>query len=224
MLAALASCTEPPDPLTAPCGVVIDGSGSGDAGKGGFDAEAKLKDTLVPFLTEQKCGSVEFAPITRSSEASSCRVDEVDLDPGGDETTDHDSARRKALGEAKQAAIEELECARTQGGSDVWGALDRIGEVLSGPDVKILVVSDFEQADKDFTIEPSELSTEAARGEVIDDMVEARGMPGIKGMEVYPVGLGMIKDIRPEENDDFQAFWTEAIEGRAEARVQYDYK
>ncbi|MFD6323039.1 hypothetical protein ACFWOL_09215 [Streptomyces sp. NPDC058442] len=225
LLAALVSCTSPPDPLTTPCGVVVDGSGSGSS-EGGFDAEAKLKSSLLPFLDEQKCGTVEFAPITRSSKSSPCQVAEVDLDPPGSETTDQDSARAKARGVAGKKALEELECARTQDGSDVWGALDRISEAMpgDGPDARLLVVSDFAQTDKEFRISRADLSTAQKRETVLDTLVKQRGLPGLKGMHVYPVGLGMQYDGRPSESEDFEAFWAEMLEGRAQAHVHYDYR
>ncbi|MFI1728814.1 hypothetical protein ACH40E_06145 [Streptomyces acidicola] len=224
LLAALVSCTSQPDPLTTPCGVVVDGSGSGS--EKGFDAEAKLKGSLMPFLEEQKCGTVEFAPITRSSKASPCQVAEVDLDPPGSETSNQDSARAKARGVAGKKALEELECARTQDGSDVWGALDRISEAMpgDGPDAKLLVVSDFAQTDKEFRLSRADLSTAQKRDETVDTLVKQRGMPGLKGMHVYPVGLGMQYDGRPSESEDFEAFWAEMLEGRAKARVHYDYR
>lgn len=226
LLAALVSCTSQPDPLTTPCGVVVDGSGSGATTEKGFDAEAKLKGSLMPFLEERKCGTVEFAPITRSSKASSCQVTEVDLDPPGSETTNRDSARSKARGVAAKKALEELECARTQNGSDVWGALDRISEAMpgDGPDAKLLVVSDFAQTDKEFRISRTDLSTAQKRETAIDTLVKQRGLPGLKGMHVYPVGLGMQYDGRPSESEDFEAFWAEILEGRAQAHVHYDYR
>ncbi|WP_234328197.1 hypothetical protein [Streptomyces sp. NRRL S-37] len=226
LLAALVSCTSQPDPLTTPCGVVVDGSGSGAATAKGFDAEAKLKNSLMPFLEEQQCGTVEFAPITRSSKSSSCQVAEVDLDPPGSETTDQESARAASRVVAGKKALEELECARTQNGSDVWGALDRISEMMpgDGPDAKLLVVSDFDQADKEFRISRSDLSTARKRETVIDTLVEQRGLPGLKGMHVYPVGLGMQYNGRPSESEDFEAFWAQMLEGRAQAHVHYDYR
>ena len=72
-LGALVSCSKQEEALTTPCGLVIDGSGSAAAAKEGFDSEAKLKDTLGGFLTDQKCGTLDFAPVTRSSRSSSCR-------------------------------------------------------------------------------------------------------------------------------------------------------
>ncbi|MGW0792535.1 hypothetical protein ACWD04_31040 [Streptomyces sp. NPDC002911] len=226
LLAALVSCTSQPDPLTIPCGVVIDGSGSGSATEKGFNAEAKLKNSLMPFLEEQKCGTVEFAPITRSSKASSCQVSNVDLDPPGSETTNQDSARAKSRGVAGRKALEELECARTQNGSDVWGALDRISETMpgDGPDAKLLVVSDFAQADKEFKISRADLSTAQKRETALDTLVKQRGLPGLKGMHVYPVGLGMQYDGKPSESEDFEAFWAEMLEGRAQAHVHDDYR
>ncbi|AKN73883.1 hypothetical protein QR97_32900 [Streptomyces sp. PBH53] len=225
-LAALVSCTKQEEALTTPCGVVVDGSGSAAAVKQGFDSEEKLKHSLVEFLTDQKCGTVDFAPITRSSRSSSCRQDQVDLDPPHDANTDQKVQRADARRAAALAALAELKCARTQNGSDVWGALARIGETVpdDGGTPKLLVVSDFDQSDPEFVLSRQDLSTEAERAKVIDSLVRKRGLPGIKGMEVFPVGLGMQYSAKPSEADDFQAFWVEVLEGRAEAHVDNQYK
>ncbi|GGS90878.1 hypothetical protein [Streptomyces cinerochromogenes] len=227
-LSALVSCTqgEGGEALTTPCGVVVDGSGSAAAVKEGFDSEAKLKDSLGEFLTDQKCGTVDFAPITRSSRSSSCRQSQVDLDPPHDATTDRKVQRVNAQRSAAVAALAELTCARKQNGSDVWGALARIGETVpdDGGAPKVLVVSDFDQADPEFHLSRQDLTSEAKRAKVIDTLVRKRGLPGIKGMDVFPVGLGMQYSAKPSRADDFESFWTEALEGRAKAHVDNRYK
>ncbi|MFI2203159.1 hypothetical protein ACH47Z_20705 [Streptomyces sp. NPDC020192] len=225
-LASLVSCTKQEEALTTPCGVVVDGSGSAAADKKGFDSEAKLKDTLVEFLTDQKCGTVDYAPITWSSRSSSCRQDQVDLDPPHDANTDQKVQRANALKQAAVAALAELKCARTENGSDVWGALARIGEAVpdKGGTPKLLVVSDFDQADREFALSRVDITTQAKRAEVIDSLVKSRGLPGIKGMDVFPVGLGMQYWANPSEAGNFESFWTEALEGRAKAHVDNQYK
>jgi hypothetical protein len=225
-LSALVSCTEQEEALTTPCGVVVDGSGSAAAVKEGFDSEAKLKDSLIEFLTGQQCGTVDFAPITRSSRSSSCRQGQVDLDPPHDANTDQKAQRANARRDAAVAALAELTCARKQNGSDVWGALARIGEAVpdDGPTPKLLVVSDFDQSDPEFVLSRQDLTTEAGRTKVIDSLVRKRGLPGIKGMDVFPVGLGMQYSAKPSRADDFESFWLEALEGRAKAHVDTRYK
>ncbi|MEU6664903.1 hypothetical protein [Streptomyces sp. NPDC046727] len=225
-LAALVSCTKQEEALTTPCGVVVDGSGSAAAVKEGFDSEAKLKDSLIEFLTDQKCGTVDFAPVTRSSRSSSCRQGQVDLDPPHDANTDQKAQRAGAQRDAAVAALAELRCARKQNGSDVWGALARIGEAVpdDGKAPKLLVVSDFDQADPEFALSHQDLGSESGRAKVIDSLVRKRGLPGIKGMDVFPVGLGMQYSAQPSEADDFESFWVEALEGRAKAHVDNQYK
>ncbi|WP_385621254.1 hypothetical protein PXH67_21625 [Streptomyces sp. P8-A8] len=227
-LAAVAGCSSSAeaDDLRTPCGLVVDGSGSGAAGGRGFDAEAKLKATLVPFLTERHCGTLSFAPVTRSSQTSSCRVGDVDLNPPGDEMSDRDSMRRSARLRAAQGALAMLKCARTQGGSDVIGALARIGDAVpSGKGTpSLLVVSDFEQADKEFTLRVREIATEESRERAVDTLLGDRGVPGIAGMDVYPVGYGMSHDAKPSEYRPFDAFWSEILTGRAKAHVHDDYR
>ncbi|MEV8451288.1 hypothetical protein AB0467_01475 [Streptomyces sp. NPDC052095] len=233
LLMAVTGCTasaEADAPRT-PCGLVIDGSGSGAADGRGFDAQAKLRSSLVPFLVDQKCGSLAFAPVTRSSQTSSCRVDEVDLDPPGDETADRDTMRRAARVRAIEEALKMLKCARTQNGSDVLGALARIGEAMpSGKEGKegkapsLLVVSDFEQADKEFTLRAGDIATDQGRERAVDTLLGARGVPPIAGMDVYPVGYGMRYGARPSEYRPFDAFWSEVLSGRAKARVHDKYR
>ncbi|MFF9089145.1 hypothetical protein ACF1BE_22510 [Streptomyces sp. NPDC014991] len=225
-LSALVSCTEQEKALSTPCGVVVDGSGSAAAVKEGFDSEAKLKDSLVEFLTDQQCGTVDFAPVTRSSRSSSCRQRQVDLDPPHEANTDQKVQRADAQQEAAVAALAELTCARKQNGSDVWGALARIGEAVPGHGgaPKLLVVSDFDQADPEFHLSRQNLTTEGRRARVIDSLVKKRGLPGIRGMDVFPVGLGMQYSAKPSEADDFESFWVEALEGRAKAHVDSRYK
>ncbi|WEO94402.1 hypothetical protein A6P39_010510 [Streptomyces sp. FXJ1.172] len=225
-LSALVSCTKQEAALTTPCGVVVDGSGSAAATRQGFNSEAKLKDSLVEFLTDQKCKTVDFAPITRSSRSSSCRQEQVDLDPPHDANTDQKVQRANALRSAAVAALAELKCARTQNGSDVWGGLARIAETVphTGKAPRLLVVSDFDQADPEFALSRQDITTEAARAKVIDSLVQKRGLPGIKGMDVFPVGLGMQYGADPSEAANFESFWVQALEGRAGAHVDNHYK
>ncbi|MFE9725710.1 hypothetical protein ACFYQ5_19435 [Streptomyces sp. NPDC005794] len=228
LLGGLVSCSQPAEPLTTPCGVVVDGSGSGEATKDGFDAKAKLKDSLIPFLKDQKCGTVDFAPITSTSMSSSCKVEPVDLDPPHNETTDQEKQRRQAFLAAAEQALKELDCARDdRPGSDVWGGIGRIASKMSadGPSAKLLVVSDFEQADPEFSLVTNdEIATEANRAATIDSLVEERGLPGIKGMEIFPVGYGMKFASKPSQQKLFEGFWTEVLEGRAKARVNTKYQ
>ncbi|MFG2595612.1 hypothetical protein [Streptomyces sp. NPDC048462] len=226
-LAAVTGCSSAvADDLRTPCGLVVDGSGSGAAGDRGFDAEAKLKSTLVRFLTERHCGTLAFAPVTRSSQTSTCRVGDVDLDPPADETTDRDSMRKSSRILALKGALTMLKCARTQGGSDVLGALARIGDAVrpGNGTPSLLVVSDFEQADVEFTLRVREIATEQSRERVIDTLLEDRGVPGISGMNVYPVGYGMRHNAKPGEYRPFDAFWSEILSERAKSHVHDDYR
>ncbi|MFE9093659.1 hypothetical protein [Streptomyces sp. NPDC007264] len=228
LLLGAVSCSNQPDELTTPCGVVVDGSGSGAATKDGFDAKKKLEETLVPFLKEQKCGTVEFAPITATSLSSSCKVDPVDLDPPHGATTDVEAERTKALRIAAKTSLDELNCARDdRPGSDVWGGIDRIAEKMptDGPAAKLLVVSDFEQADPEFSIgRDGNIATPAKRKSSIDRLVRDRGLPGIRDMEIFPVGYGMKYANKPSRQKQFEAFWTEVLQERAKAHVDTEYQ
>lgn len=85
-------------------------------------------------------------------------------------------------------------------------------------------MSDFEQADPEFTLRTGEITTEKSRGQVVEKLLDERGVPGIAGMNVYPVGYGMRHDARPSEYQSFDAFWSEILSGRAKAHVHDDYR
>ncbi|MER7764027.1 hypothetical protein [Streptomyces sp. NPDC097619] len=219
-------CSEPPEALETPCSVVVDGSGSGSPDKG-FDAKAKLDATIVLFLKDRDCGKVSFAPITRSSLASPCRVDDVDLDPPTRSTDDVPAIRERALGKAVRAGRSLLECAqRTQPGSDVLGGITRAAQGLPAGSGRpaLLVVSDFEQADPEFSLTPKSIADPAERGRAVEKLLGSRGTPPLEGTDVYPVGYGMSRWAKPSAYEPFDAFWTEILERRSKARVHDDFK
>ncbi|MEV7418597.1 hypothetical protein [Streptomyces sp. NPDC089919] len=227
LLGTAAGCaTDGPETLDARCAVVVDGSGSADA-KTGFDALDKLNKTMVPFLRERHCGSVTFAPITSASKASPCRENRVDLDPPTDATDDVAAIRDEAKLKAVLAARRMLTCAQqTNSGSDVLGGIARGAETLRSGTGKaaLLVVSDFEQADKEFTLTAKSIATPEARRTAVDKLVGPRGVPQLSGMDVYPVGYGMSRRARPSEFPPFDAFWKDIVEGRGKGHVDDEYQ
>lgn len=131
-LLASAGCVtgDKPQALDTTCAVVVDGSGSGSANKG-FDAKAKLNASIVPFMKDQHCGSLAYAPITASSKASPCHISDVDLDPPSESTDDVEAIRQNARVKAVAGAHAMLTCAHdTNGGSDVLGGIARAAEAL----------------------------------------------------------------------------------------------
>ncbi|WP_231634080.1 hypothetical protein, partial [Streptomyces clavuligerus] len=234
---------------TRACGVVVDGSGSGSAGRTGFDARAKLRGSLERFLTDTGCRTLAFAPITRASQSSKCQANTVDLDPELAATEDREHYRGQLRADALKTAGELLTCAQRQRpGSDVVGALSRMAQhrpsgerpaegsgegTGTGPDTgpggrkgsfAVLVVSDFEQNDDDFTMSGQNLATEQGRAEAIGRLLSSNGTPDLSGADLYPVGYGMKHKTRPAAYQRFDAFWTELLEGRLKARVHTTYR
>ncbi|MEU9796795.1 hypothetical protein AB0E27_40725 [Streptomyces sparsogenes] len=217
-----------PERYSQACGIVVDGSGSALDTKTGFDAEAKLAARLDTFLKDRKCRKTSFAPITKVSMASKCQVSPLDLDPDGSKTSDRDRTRKALRAVAFSSAHKLLECAKKQEpGSDVLGGLSRIALTKpSGDDASfdVLVVSDFDQGDPDFRLGRQDLSTEASREKTADGFLKSHGTPELSGADIYPVGYGMKYHTDTSRYEQFNAFWTEVLEGRVKAHVHTDYR
>lgn len=217
-----------PERYSQACGIVVDGSGSALDTKTGFDAEAKLTARLDTFLKDRKCRKTSFAPITKVSMASKCQVSPLDLDPDGSKTSDRDRTRKALRAVALSSATKLLHCAQKQEpGSDVLGGLSRIALTKpSGDDASfdVLVVSDFDQGDPDFRLGRQDLSTEASREKTADGFLKSHGTPELSGADIYPVGYGMKYHTDTSRYEQFNAFWTEVLEGRVKAHVHTDYR
>lgn len=210
-----------PARYTAACGVVLDGSGSGTV----FNAEAKLKQYLDQFLRDRQCRTLSYAPITVNSGASKCTTPTRDLDPDADETTDRDALRNEERVQAAKEAETLLHCATvTDPGSDVYGALMRIGTTRPSATQPfyVLVDSDFVQADKTMWLGGENLSTAASR-QAVSDRLTATGLPALSGATVYPTGFGMSLQDTPGQYQQFKQFWTDLLQGRVKANVDYRY-
>jgi hypothetical protein len=215
------------DRYQAACALVVDGSGSGEAPPEGFDARAKMLAALPDFLGGTECRTLTFAPITAASEGSVCQADPLDLDPDADARTGRDEVRAAQRAVAHGQAVDLLECAREhEPGSDVLGALDRISAAApaDGAPLHILVVSDFVQQDVELQLPDEDLSTAEARTALIDRIDGAGRLPAVTGAVVHPVGFGMRYSEQPAAYADFEAFWTELLEGRVEADVDSTYR
>ncbi|GLF96575.1 hypothetical protein [Streptomyces yaizuensis] len=217
-----------PERYTRACGVVLDGSGSGATTKTGFDARAKLKGSLERFLTGTGCGTLAFAPITQVSQSSKCQANQLELDPDLPGSEDREYFRGELRADALKEAGKLLTCAQRQSpGSDVVGGLARIA--MHRPDsgkgsFAVLVVSDFEQNDPEFSIGKKDLSTEGGRAKAIGELLAAHGSPPLAGMDIYPVGYGMKHRTKTSFYEQFDAFWTELLEGRLKADVHTTYR
>lgn len=211
-----------PERYSAACALAVDGSGSAEAAPRGFGARAKLETALPDFLAETDCRTLAFAPITHASEGSLCQKDTLDLDPEADATSNRDQVRDDMRVVAQGLALELLDCARQHdSGSDVLGALARIADArpADGESFHILVVSDFVQWDAGLTLPAEDLTTADSRAAIIDEL-EAQGrLPRLAGATVYPAGFGMRYSEQPDAYQDFEAFWTELLEGRVKANV-----
>ncbi|TDC80101.1 hypothetical protein [Streptomyces hainanensis] len=215
------------DRYSAACALLVDGSGSGVPAPEGFDAEAKLHSTLPDFLQDLDCRTLAFAPITGASQFSSCQAEGVDLDPDADSTLDRDDVRAAQRAVAEGVATELLDCARTtESGSDVLGALSRVADSApeDGEAFHILVVSDFIQSNLEPGLTEQDLTTPESRAALIDLLAEQGRVPSLADAVVYPAGYGMWFSRDPEDYADFDAFWTELLEGRADADVDDAYR
>lgn len=209
------------------CALLVDGSGSAEAAPEGFDAEAKLATALPDFLADQECRTLAYAPITRASQGSLCQAEPLDLDPDADATHDREDVRDTQRTIAGGRALELLECAREhEPGSDVLGALARAATSLpaDGGPLLVLVVSDFVQRDGSFTLPDADLTTPESRAALLDDLAERGRLTRLPGATVYPTGYGMRYDRDSDAYADFDAFWTELLEGRVGADVDTTYQ
>ncbi|MEU3986026.1 hypothetical protein AB0F77_39220 [Streptomyces sp. NPDC026672] len=231
----LAGCSNPPwksDDKGAgkvPCGLVVDGSGSGTSDDTGIDVKKKLQETLIPFLDDRNCSSLAYAPVTASSWTSSCRRSPVDLDPRPRTSTDdREVLRQRARNTAINASVEMLDCARGQNGSDVLGALGRIAQTLretqdgAADHASVLAVSDFDQADREFRLSREPLTTKAERTRAVNKLLAGRELPALRGMDLYTVGYGKNPTREPSTYEGFDQFWTDILTTRAKAHVHHD--
>jgi hypothetical protein len=211
-----AQCSE--ERLSAPCGVVVDGSKSGQE----FSAERQLERTLDKFLRESGCRRVVFGPIDGASEASICAAPEFDIDPdverGNVDRQSLQSSRRK---EVRTRSLAMLRCARkdprSSPGSDVLGGLARIARDRPAGDgsYRVLVVSDFAQHTDDADLYHAKLRTPQQRAAIINRLDADHRIPDLSGIELRAAGFGALFSDDPPRMNDFRSFWTEVFNGPA---------
>lgn len=213
---SLAGCVTHQEQLTGSCGVVVDGSQSGDQAKG-FNAEHQLKVFLPTFLINSDCRYVVFSPINGDSLSSVCTEPMLDIDPADLP----DNANVPALisanrGVAASRASAELHCARFDklshsGASDIIGGLQRIAQELppkSGP-YNVLVVSDFISFSSSLNLLGSDLSTQAKRTAIVTRLAGEGQVPNLAGVNVYTAGFGYLFGRDAERRTQFGDFWSE---------------
>jgi len=194
--------------ITAPCAVVVDGSGSGEK----FDAVARTRATLKKFLADQKCGKLAFIPLNGVSNTSTCTETVLDLDPDlGD--PDEIRASRRAL--AEKRALELLTCAKQENSrSDVLGALQHVARARpEGTGAyQVLIVSDMMQSGNGASVLHADLSTPQLRAGEIQKLTSR--IPDLSGVVLYPTDLGRgVYSGQSAEN--VRNFWTELLAAKA---------
>ena len=205
-----------PKRLTAPCGVVVDGSASGAR----LNVKQLLDGHIDDFLFDNKCRRVAFAPITAASEQSQCNKPEVDIDPDDlPAGADRDATRTDGRNQAKKAAQDMLTCAQQDqnAGSDVVGGLRRV--VNERPKdqgiYRVLVLSDFAQNDRTMNLYRENLADRGRRAELIRKLSSMQRIPDLSGVRLTIYGFAIKISNRPDKRGPFETFWTELITGPA---------
>jgi hypothetical protein len=189
--------------LSAPCAIVVDGSGSGSY----FNVTRSLDSTAVRFMTEQKCGWVVFVPLNGVSEGSVCREKPLQIQPPDADPEQIPPARRT---EAVKRAKHLLECARQSDGSDVFGALRRT--VRQRPDgdgtYSVLMVTDMVHSAENISLATNDLRTPAARQKVISALRPS--IPTMSGLALFPTDLSRGTS-NPTLTRNISTFWHEIL-------------
>jgi hypothetical protein len=214
----LLGCSSDSRPLTAPCGVIVDGSQSGKT----FDAAQRLKDTFPTFLAANNCKIVTFVPLNASSQGSVCTTPDLDINPDLGDNTDQQDIQIERRADALRVAESMLICARTKqpslsDGSDVLGALARA--VTQRPPgtgtYHVLVVSDLiEYANGLSLYDNKAINTSAKRTALISSLSRRGEIPNMTGMALEITDRG--RDLSSQQDsDDFNAFWNELFASKA---------
>lgn len=217
LTAGVTACSQPPQ-LTGACGVVVDGSQSGNATKG-FDAQAQLNAHLQDFLVSTGCRYAVFAPINGASEASVCSEQMIDMDPSISGNVDMQTVIAGGRAAAQKSAQKELTCASSDqrsisGASDVIGGLARIDTELrqvKGP-YSVLVVSDFINWDSDLRLPNDQLATTAGRTSILSRLARKGLIPDLGGVSVNAAGFGLLVSKNPQVYPEFTDFWQQFMQ------------
>jgi hypothetical protein len=213
--------------LIGACGVVVDGSGSGNATTG-FDASGQLHNQLSKFLTTTGCRYVVFAPINGASQQSFCSEPELDMDPDIQGAVDRQTLHQEAFAAAMQRSEAMLKCARSDkrsipNASDILGGLARIAQErpsVPGP-YSVLVVSDFRNWSRSLELSRENLTTQASRTALINKLASEGLVPNFHDAPVYTAGFGVLQSKNPARFPAFRAFWVQFM-SRAHAQFHPD--
>lgn len=215
---ALSGCS--PQRLSGTCGIVVDGSGSGDNATG-FNVDKQAKDNVDKYLRETECDRVVFAPISGASQSSYCQAQPIDIDPAV--TGNVDRKRLWAAGRAKalKQTLDLRQCIRTDprstGGSDVLGGLAAVEQrrPAGATHFSVLVISDFMQTDKSVNLYQDDLRTPAKRAALIEKIAKEGRVPNLSGMRLSAAGYGLLQSKDPTRYAGFDLFWRQLLKERA---------
>ncbi|MDL4815013.1 hypothetical protein [Actinomadura opuntiae] len=212
-------CDPGHDSYSAPCGVVVDGSASGQ----NFDADKRVTELLPGFLRANKCKTLTYVPLDTDSRGSVCSHKDLDLDPDLGAGTDKEAIRAGRQSRALKDAHAVLACLHAgRPKSDVLGALARAAD--QRPDGKgtyhVLVVSDMLQTDRTVDLTHADLSTAAKRRAILDGPFKGR-VPDLGGTALEITDRGRtLKDTR--QSVGLNAFWTQLFATAGHPTVKYD--
>jgi hypothetical protein len=217
----LPGCGAKNDAYSAPCAVVIDGSGSGKR----FDAGKRVADLLPRFLRDNRCKRLSYVPLGTDSTGSICSQKELDLDPDLGAGTDKDSIRAGRRAKAVKDAQAVFGCLLPKRAeSDVLGALSRaVDQRPRGPGTyHVLVVSDMLQHDRYVDLASADLGTAAKRAALMNGPLRDRN-PNLTGMSLEITDRGRTLN-DPKQSRDVTAFWRElfARDDSGHPEVEYD--
>jgi len=218
-LVAGSACIPEPERMTAACGIAIDGSGSGDDKKG-FDAGGEIKRSIVPFLVQNKCRRVAYAPIAMASEAHFCTKPSEDIDPDVSGNVDRKKLQNRYREQTRDRVSELLDCIRkdprSKRGSDVLGGLKVLqkNRPQGEGNYHMLVISDFVTAGPEGWMGRIDLSTPARRTSLMDVFARDKRIPDLTGTEVLTAGYGKLFSDNPERMAGFDSFWNDLLKQR----------
>lgn len=220
MAAGIPGCGAEDGGYSAPCGVIVDGSGSGKK----FDAGKRTADLLPDFLREHKCKRLTYVPLATDSIGSTCSQKDLDLDPDLGAGTDQDTIRAGRRAKAVKDAKAVFDClAPKKPMSDVMGSLARAAD--QRPDgtgtYYVLVVSDMLQNDPAFALTHADLSSNASRAAVLNGPLKDR-VPDLSGMELEITDCARTLG-DPRKSAQVRAFWRQAFAAGASGRPKVTY-
>lgn len=230
LLVAAGACgADPPDNRPV-CGVISDRTSIAQAENG--TTEKGLIEAYLPnFLSDNRCGKVNFAVITANGRLPSC-----DLVPIARPTSTNDYRGGNPNDQATKDAITEAEnlagvihpkknlCGGTSGraGSDVFGALASIARTRP---TRIIIFSDMlerKQPPNGVDLYREPISSAGRRARLIKRIGTYGLMPKLDGMSISIYGMGSASGIDTQPSASLEAFWTTFLHDAGARNVQID--